>query len=204
MTKLDYEDRVWVDDGRKLEGICDGLRLAQNDDENVLIIAHFESTLAAVETKLRARSTTYHSFFSNDYPALCSSGSRKVWLALASYFQAHNSATLEKPADAPLAVLVAEHHPMASKDRALLESLSGLPCRARIVFHVALTDALLTHFGGEKLQDLLERLGHEEEIYISHTLISAAIRNAQEKVDRRVHNEMRAWSANEWVKYNLR
>ena len=193
-----------MDDERKLEGICDALALAQNENENVLIIAHFEETLAAVEAKLRSRPTAYRSFFPNDYAALCAASSRKVWLALASYFQPQYSATLDKPAQGSLRVLIAEHHPMRSKDRAVLESLDGLRCRTRVVFHIALTDALLSHFGGEKLQTLLERLGHEEETYLSHTLIGNAIRNAQEKVDRRVHNEIKARSASEWVKYNLR
>jgi len=92
---------------------------------------------------------------------------------------------------------------MASKDQALIEAVAGLPCQSRIIFHTALTDGFLAHFGGEKLMGLLKQLGHDEDTYLSHSMVSAAIRRAQEKIEKQVNQEMRIWSEEEWFKYNI-
>lgn len=207
MANLIYTDKVWVNDDRKLEGVCTDIAQARNHGLNVVVIAHFGATLADVEAKLRNRSIDFHTFFAGDNATLCSinSGSQtaQVWLALASYFQARDFQTDRVDEQERLCVLIAEHHPMASRDQALLDAVTCLPCQRRIIFHAALTDALLLHFGGERLQSLLKQLGQQEEDCISHPMISAAIKRAQEKLDKQVGQELRTQSAQEWFKYNL-
>ncbi|HYP29735.1 MAG TPA: hypothetical protein VE262_23685 [Blastocatellia bacterium] len=206
MARPAYEDKIWVDSDRKLSGICDDISLSRAGDVNVLVIAHFESTLSAVEAKLRGESIEHHSFFPGDYAALCGGGvdkTAKVWLALAPYFQPRAPMTSEGAGREGVCVLFAEHHPMASKDRSLIEALARMPCRSKVIFHAALTDGLLSHFGGEKLQDLLKRLGHKENACLSHPLVTGVIQRAQEKIDKQVDREIPARSEQEWFKYNM-
>lgn len=207
MARPAYVDKIWVDSDRKLKGLCDEAAQARADNLNVLVVAHFENTLAAVDSMLRARSIDHHTFFASDYQALCAKGQDskegKVWLALSPYLRFREPSSNKETGEARLCVLFSEHHPMASKDEALLEVITGLPCRNSIVFHTALTDGFLSHFGGEKLMGLLRQMGHDEDTYLSHPMVSAAIRRAQEKIDKQVSQEMRTRSEEEWFRYNI-
>jgi hypothetical protein len=208
MATLPFEEKVWVDGGRKLEGIRQDLALAAAQRSNVLLLAHFEETLSALGSMLRARSVQFRTHFNDDASALCADGhgdeAPKLWLTLASHFGARGSAPTGDTRGPGVLILVAEHHPLASGDEAVLEAAARVPCRSRIVFHAALTDALLMHLGGERLQRLTKTLGLEETECISHPLVSAAIRRAQEKLSRQVAGELPTRSAEEWFKYNLR
>jgi preprotein translocase subunit SecA len=72
-----------------------------------------------------------------------------------------------------------------------------------VIYHTSLSDALMMHFGGDRLRDLMKQLGMEEQECISHPAISRAIRNAQEKIAKQVQLEVRTMSPEEWFKYNL-
>lgn len=218
MANLSFEEKVWVDAERKLEGILQDLAHAADEESNVLLLAHFEDTLAALSSALRARSVSYQTHFNDDASALCASvrgdEGPTVWLTLASHFRVQGRAAVTSGAqwsalrsDAQrlrVLILVAEHHPLASKDEAVLEAASRVHCRNKIIFHTALTDALLKRFGGDRMQGLLRQLGHDEAECVSHPLISKAIRNAQEKIGAQVAGELPTRSAEEWFEYNLR
>ena len=207
MARPDYIDKIWVDSGRKLKGLCDEAAQARAGKRNVLIVAHFENTLAAVDSALRTRPIDHHTFFASDCQALCAknqdSEEGKVWLALAPYLQSRGPSPSKEIGEERLCILFSEHHPMASKDEVLLDVITGLPCRSSIVFHTALTDGFMSHFGGEKLMGLLRQMGHDEDTYLSHPMVSAAIRRAQEKIDKQVNQEIRTLSEEEWFKYNI-
>jgi hypothetical protein len=208
MATLPFTDKIWVNEDRKLDGIHHDIAAALNDSLNVVVIAHFEATLAGVAANLRARPIEFHTFFAGDDDALCSDNAgthtAQVWLALATYFRPRHFPVEKEGERDRLCALITEHHPMASKDQALIEAVTGLRCKSRVIFHAALTDGLLSYFGGERLQGLLKQLRQQDEDCLSHPVISGAIRSAQEKIDKKVGREIRAHSAQEWFKYNLR
>lgn len=208
MANLPFEEKVWVDGGRKLEGVCRDIARADAEGSNVLLLAHFEETLSALASALRARSVRHRTHFNDDGSSLCSSArgdeGPRVWLTLASHFRPQGSALTGGARAARVLILVVEHHPLLSQDEAVLEASSRVPCRVELVFHTALTDALLERFGGERLRGLLKQLGHPEDECVSHALISKAIRNAQEKIGRQVSGGLPTRSAEEWFEYNMR
>src|SRR5262245_58152509 len=108
------EDKVWFDGEHKLEGICRDITEAMAGGSNVLVLwlAHFNSTLAIVEGKLRAHSIEYKSYLPLDFSSLCpqDGAGPSVWVGLASYFQ---SKALSPPKRSPksLEILIIEHHP---------------------------------------------------------------------------------------------
>ena len=209
MAKLSFQEKVWVDGGRKLEGVRREIVRAAEEGANVLLLAHFEETLSALASMLRARRLPHQTHFNDDASALCATSSAgegpQVWLALASHFRAQGSAlTSAAPNSRVLLILVAEHHPLASRDEAVLEAAARVPCPNSVVFHTALTDALLKRSGGDRLQGLLKQLGHDDDECVSHPLIGTAIRKAQEEIGAQVAGELPTRSAEEWFKYNLR
>ncbi|HXU38759.1 MAG TPA: hypothetical protein VN937_20560 [Blastocatellia bacterium] len=205
-----YEDKIWLDAKRKLDGICQDASDARADLSNALILTHFKSTLSIVEGLLSARGIDYKSYSPLDFSALCfrghDTGSPSVWIGLASHFQARSSAPssarMEQSRPA-LRVLVAEHHPLASRDEAVLDAARSLACDAQVIHYTSLTDPLLNHFGGERIRGLMTQMGMEEQECISSPVINRAIRNAQEKIQKQVQREMQTTSPEEWFRFNL-
>ena len=92
---------------------------------------------------------------------------------------------------------------MSTREQEILDTLAALPCLHDITFHMALTDALMRHFGGERIASLMKSMGAEEEEFLSHPMITKSVRRAQEKVEKKVRREKEAESAEEWMRYNL-
>lgn len=201
-----YEDRIWLDGNRKLDAICQDVLEASAGRSNALVLAHFKSTLAIVEEGLRARSIEYKSFLPPDFSSLCIRGhdpeSTSVWVGLASYFQARSSAPAEQ-SPSSLRILVAEHHPLFSRDEVVLEAARSLSCNPQVINYTSLTDPLLNHFGGDRMRGLMKQMGMEEQECISSPVISRAIRTAQEKIQSQVQREMQTNSPEEWFRFNL-
>lgn len=205
-----YEDKIWLDGNRKLDGICQDARDARADLSNALILAHFKSTLSIVEGLLSKRAIDYKSYSPLDFSALCFRGhdpaSTSVWVGLASHFQAHGSATSGATMDqsrSAVRILVAEHHPLAPRDEAVLDAARSLACDAQVIHYTSLTDPLLNHFGGDRIRGLMTQMGMEEQECISSPVINRAIRNAQEKIQKQVQREMQTNSPEEWFRFNL-
>jgi len=205
-----YEDKIWLNGNRKLDGICQDASDAGADLSNALILAHFKSTLSMLEDCLSARTLDFKSYSALDFSALCFRGhdieSTSVWVGLASHFQARSfaatSARTEQSRSA-LRILVAEHHPLAFRDEAVIEAARSLACDAQVIHYTSLTDPLLNHFGGDRIRGLMTQMGMEEQECISSPVINRAIRNAQEKIHKQVQREMQTNSPEEWFRFNL-
>lgn len=201
-----YEDKIWFDGNRRLDAICQDALDAAADRSNALILAHFKTTLTTVEDRLNARSIEYKSYSPLDFSSLCprafESESASIWVGNASHFQARSLPPAERSRSS-LRILIAEHHPIASRDQALLDAASSMSCNAEVIYHTSLTDPLLLHFGGEKLRGLMKQLGMEEQDCVSHPMISKAIKNAQEKIQSQIEREMQTNSPEEWFRFNL-
>ncbi|RQD71036.1 MAG: preprotein translocase subunit SecA [Tindallia sp. MSAO_Bac2] len=52
-------------------------------------------------------------------------------------------------------------------------------------FFISLEDDLMRLFGGERMQNMVEKLGMEEDVAIEHSMLSKSIENAQKKVEGR-------------------
>lgn len=103
-----------------------------------------------------------------------------------------------------LDIIVAEHHPLQSRDKALIEAAAKLACDGRMCFHFSLDDPVMKHFGSDSIKALYERLGIPKDECISHHLVTTAIRNAQEKIEGKVGKVVPTHSADDWFKHNLR
>jgi preprotein translocase subunit SecA len=197
------EDKVWFDEARKLEHICTDISDAQANRRRVLVLSHFESTLASLSSTLRQNGIVHERFSSLNSVELCRSAPGKVWLGAASAFQVPNELT--SPGEGPaLEIILAEHHPMHSRDKSVVDAAAKLSCNAQLCFYFSLDDPVMKHFGAETIKALLERLGIDKNEYISHHLINTAIRTAQEKIETQVGKDVPTHSAEDWFKYNLR
>ena len=96
-------------------------------------------------------------------------------------------------------VVFAEHYPLPKKEQELFKTLN----LKEIPIMSSLDEPLFKHFGGERLIDTIKKLGMNEDEVIGHSFITSAIRNAQEKLGKKVRMEKAASSAEEWFKANI-
>lgn len=197
------EDKVWFDDVHKLSQICADVGAARENNQSVLLLSHFESTVVTVASLLREKGIGYERFSMLDCDAVCSSASGSVWLGVARAFQVGYQMSSHAQ-HAPVEMIVAEHHPMRSRDQELIDAAAKLACNVEVTFYFSLDDPLMTYFGVESIKALFERLGIDKSECISHHLINTAVRTAQEKIESKVGKDLPAHSAEDWFRYNLR
>jgi preprotein translocase subunit SecA len=212
MSAVLLDDKIWWNTERKLTGIAQETAFATVRGGNVLVLSHFERTLSAVETALRTTNIEPESF-SLDAAELCESSLQstgRVWIGLARAFHtpsrqfaSASSSEAQERRQSALSIIVAEHHPLGSRDEQLIQTAQALSCSPQICFHLALDDPLLVHFSGDSIQKLFRRMGADEETSLSHSFVTTAIRRGQEKIEREVPRDLTAQSIDDWFKYNL-
>ena len=149
------------------ESKWNGLFELWKKDPEIVIIAWFSSTLHHIET-----------LFSNETSSAVS---------LFSAREIHSSQLSDKK------IIFAEHHPLRKKEQ---EAFSQWHLKEAIV-HSALDEPLFKHFGGDKIVQLMKQMGMKDDSIIEHKMISNAIENAQEKIEKKVVTENTASSQQE-------
>ena len=96
-------------------------------------------------------------------------------------------------------LVFAEHHPLSSKESALFKSLN---LKEAPVLS-SLDEPLFMRFGGERTLELMKKLGMKEDEVVGSNLITKALRNAQQKIEKQVLVEREANSQHEWFALNL-
>ena len=93
----------------------------------------------------------------------------------------------------------AEHHPIRRKEQAVFSQWH----LNEALIYSALDEPLFKHFGGDKIIQMMKQLGMKEDSMIEHKMVSKAIENAQEKIEKKVISEQDASSQQEWIERNL-
>lgn len=96
-------------------------------------------------------------------------------------------------------ILFAEHYPLAKKEKELFERLK---LKDAIVYS-SLDEPLIKKFSGNKLQELMLKMGMKEDEPIEHQMITASIKNLQRKLAKKVMFEQAARSQSDWLLRNL-
>jgi hypothetical protein len=199
---MQIDDKVWFNSEIKFKGICAEVLTPQPELHNTLLLAHFPATLARLERYLQAAAIEFRQYSTSDDSSLCLIDGRVV-TGLARSLQTDRP-QLGNPFLRKLQIIVAEHHPIFARDNHVIEVSERLHCQPEVCFHIGLDDPLLKSFGGEKLVELMKRLGVDESESISHQLVTSAIRNSQKKIEKKVPRDLQAESIEDWVKYNLK
>ncbi len=96
-------------------------------------------------------------------------------------------------------VVFAEHYPVRSKEEELYRKLN----LKRVTVYSSLEEPLFKRFGSDKIIQLMLQLGMKEDEVIEHRMISKSIRDAQEKIEKKVLIEQTARSQEGWLEKNL-
>ena len=111
-----------------------------------------------------------------------------------------NARTIHKSQAEGSGLIFIEHNPMKSKEEAVFEEL-GLK---EVIILTALDEPLLIKVGSEKLIEMIQSLGINEDEIIEHKMVGQSIANAQEKIEKKVVVEQSVRSQAEWMERNFK
>lgn len=96
-------------------------------------------------------------------------------------------------------IVFAEHHPLLRRETELFKllNLKEVPVLS------SLDEPLFGRFGGDKTIELMKKLGMKEDEVVGSNLITKALRNAQQKIEKQVVAEQEARSQYEWFDLHL-
>ena len=95
-------------------------------------------------------------------------------------------------------IVFAEHYPLSQKEHELFAKLN----LSEVQIWSALDEPLFKQFGSDKIVGMMKQLGMKEENAIEHNMISKAIQNAQEKINKKVLVDQLCTSQQEWMQRN--
>ncbi len=96
-------------------------------------------------------------------------------------------------------VVFFEHYPLRRVEEELYQRLN----LTEVNVLSALDEPLFKFFGGERLQEIMRRLGMDEQEIVGHSMIASSIKRAQEKLAQRVISEQRTTSQEKWFDLNF-
>jgi hypothetical protein len=194
-------DGVWVNGAARLQA------LRQEATRHLqlgacVVLAHFPSTLDTVRDELgdladgaqAATETELLSLLTNPRPGL-------LCVALAATLPVVPQPT--GASEARVSVLVAERHPLRTRDEAVGTALAELGERCTLRFYLSLEDPILSDFAGDKLGPIMAALGHAPGDEINHPLVARAVANVQKKLAKAARSDLPAASPAAWLEQNL-
>jgi hypothetical protein len=96
-------------------------------------------------------------------------------------------------------VVFAEHYPLRKIEDELYQRLN----LTEVNVLSALDEPLFSFFGGERLQEVMRKMGMGDNEIVGHSMITSAIKNAQQKLEQRVVSEKKAASQEKWFEMNF-
>jgi hypothetical protein len=110
--------------------------------------------------------------------------------------EARNYSSLKYPGKQ---IVFLEHYPLHEKEKEFVQDLQ----QKSFVVYNSLTEPILWAFGGQKIVDLMRRMGMKDDEPVAHAMISKSIRRAQEKLASSITVEQSGASQAEWFKRNF-
>ena len=171
------EDTVWMNHAARLQGVSREVAALVEAERSVVVVA---LTLAALD-ELSAALATHQpvrcaDIFAKDGLRLNLSRKGSVAVALSGALPLD----LKPGAEIGVDVLVVGRNDSRAADEGIVRFADALGPNAHIVFHLSLEDKLLQAFGGS-IRPILEKLGMSADEPITHSMVTRAIKNAQER-----------------------
>ena len=101
-------------------------------------------------------------------------------------------------------IIFAEHYPSFAIEDEVLAHIGEKLNQQAITFFMSLDEPLFQYFGADRMVDILERMGFQENESISHNMLTESIKKVQQKVDQEAKSMQDTQNAKEWFALNLR
>ena len=171
------EDTVWMDHAARCRGVVREVAALAGAERSVVVVAPTLPALDELESMLAAHQPVRCAdIFAKDGLRLNLSRAGAVALALSGALPLD----LKPGPEIGVDVLVYGRGDTRAADDAIVRFADSLGVNAYITFYLALDDKLLQEFAGS-IQPILEKLGLKADEPIVNSMVTRAIRNAQEK-----------------------
>lgn len=191
-------DKVWKNRTACLKGVAKESWASSKESKVPLVVTFFEEAQRALVEFLAANKIPFREVRSFEEIGRL----EKNTLAVIKAQEVNHGSGIHAEIDA--AIFVLGHYPIAEVENKTLDALTMHFPGSRISFCLSLDDAFFSAFGSENIRSLMEKLGMDEEECIEHGFVTKAIRNAQEKISKKVLVETKAASEKEWFMKNVR
>jgi hypothetical protein len=92
------------------------------------------------------------------------------------------------------------HYPIPSRENKICEKLMAV--NGTVTFYSSLDDPAFKVFGGDQLKSTMENLGLADEEAIEHNMVTRAMKNAREKIEKSIKQEIICSTQLEWFQRN--
>jgi hypothetical protein len=97
-------------------------------------------------------------------------------------------------------IIFLEHFPLRAKEEALVQHC----IQEEFTFYNALTEPIFQYFGGDRIIELMRKMGYKDDENIQHKMIDNSLLKAQKKIAERVQFESNASaSQSDWMLVNV-
>lgn len=204
---VEVVDMVWMNQEAKVRGLCQDVQ-EQLVATPVLVVAHFPMTLARLREEFGRNNLSHvvqeRSLSPADFLRSASLGTApRIMLVQADALVPDEFPSPVVDELPPQSILVAERHFLRSNDEKIVTFALGLGRRCRMRFHVCLQDPLMQSFAGEWVRGVLSRLGMKDSDPIESAMVARRIQGAQASFAKKVTDEHKANSAEEWLQINV-
>lgn len=195
---IKLEDIVWSNQNTRLAGL---LQKAQKSIETkpVFMIYFFENTLQLLQEVFKVAQKPYRFVTSAENVK----DDKHILIFSSKEFLYHSAKLKNLFVSKEFEVLFAEHYPLNEPEEEVLHKISNISLRAKAYAYTDFEDDLLRKFGGDRILEMMKKMGFNENESISHNLVSKAIKEAKKKIGEKVRYEQQANSSQEWFARNL-
>lgn len=183
------DDLLWLTAAGRLAGIAASVRQSLAEQEPpvaILLVAHFQDRFAELQNLIET----------HQFPGC-------VTATTAEHLATLNLSSEALPGTERVEIVVAERHPLWSRDERIVEFSKGLPCRCRLIHHDCMTDPVVREFAGEWVTKMLKQLGMKEDESFASRMVSRRLQAAQKILEEKIVSDQPADSAEEWLNRNL-
>jgi preprotein translocase subunit SecA len=171
------EDTIWMNHAARLQGMSREVAALAEAERSVVLVALTLAALDELAAALAAHEPVRCAdIFAKDGLRLNLSRKGSVAIALSGALPLD----VKPGAEIGIDVLVYGRNDSRAADDAIVRFADALGPNAHITFHLSLEDKLLQAFAGS-IKPILERLGMRADEPIAHSMVTRAIKNAQEK-----------------------
>ena len=182
-------------------GVCADLRPVLAAGGRVLIVYHFPDTFESLKARLDDMRVPWAQY-QGDISGLLGKATAEAIVVASTELMPAANPPAQRDATRPVTLFVVGMHPILRGEERVDLFAEHLPFAVTIVRHIAIDEAPMRIFAGELTVSMLKMLGMKDEEAISDPRITAAVRRAQERIEKKQMNDRPARSAGEWMRVN--
>ena len=197
--------KICMTEARKDQAVVQEI-LARCAKGTVLLVVHFDQTLerirpacenVGIELSEPIRTS------SEIYSAARGHAERRALLIRSRDCRSLATMSKQDGDSKTFAVIVADMHPLFSREQQVDAVADALPGKTTIVRFGSMEDPIMKRYAGESTIKVLKFLGVDEDTVLEDQRIMGAVVRAQKRIERDARNDHDAASSHEWFKRNL-